>query len=277
MSRPRKIAIQDVLTIDSFAKIISYTVPKGIIHPRWYIKPDIHRAFQPEESEREQFRAYPHLVTSCLIAMSVEASLPSVHLFNPSLVEPDPPPPPIKSLRPLTEEDDWEDQPPTDEEGQEGQENDPKQQKSEAGGDEIKIVTTEMDVDLPENGQDGPAVHVDAVMTLPENQPNNQASETVLSIIDRLKLQPRNVSSPSSAPPSKSKAKQGSTKPKNPTLAPWLLNVRDWKNIKKASQVAKSNVLEKSVVQAVAISPRGAKWIVAVGDAETIFVFRQQD
>ena len=227
------------------------------------MKPDIHRAFYPEQEEREKFRNYPHLVTSCLIAMPVEASTPALHLFNPSLAEPDPTPPPIKRLRPLTVEGKFESPPNTDTEDEGDQEVD----------QEVDGVDEQMGgIDIPTD-QEGAVVRVEQVLAVPRN-------EDLLSPIERVKLHPRqSVANNQTA----LQTAFNRTRPKpreqlkNPSTAPWIISVRDWKNTKKMSVVAQRTFLDKHFFQGCAISPRGAKWIVAIGDCEAVFVFKQKE
>ncbi|KAK4683866.1 hypothetical protein P7C73_g6350, partial [Tremellales sp. Uapishka_1] len=64
----------------------------------------------------------------------------------------------------------------------------------------------------------------------------------------------------------------------NPSLKPWTLDATYWATLMKALKIPpKAYQLESGMIQHVAISPRGAKWIVGVGHAETILVFRAVD
>lgn len=77
-------------------------------------------------------------------------------------------------------------------------------------------------------------------------------------------------------PPTKTEVRPLRKEGENPSLAPWALGVRDWKTHKKRSKLAMEILAQEMIVQAIAVQPRGAKFIVGVGDFRSIFVWKMK-
>ena len=60
-------------------------------------------------------------------------------------------------------------------------------------------------------------------------------------------------------------------------MMPWIVNAKDWPAVRKMSPAFKWVNVEKSIIGAVAISPRGGKWMIGVGDIGSVFVFRLKE
>jgi len=246
---------------------------------RWYIKPAIHYGFQPTAEEEDDFEDNHNLVYSCLLAMPVESRYPEIHLFNPSLYRDDPPQLPYRALRPKTPAGEWEPLP-----------EDVVPEETEAEADEAEsepdFEIIERDVYMAlQKGSSSTIVQVDLTATVLGAGTGSVSPEGELSTVNRVKLHPR-ASAAKESRGEKSKRRKEQSEAKevakmekygNKSMMPWILAAKDWPTVKKMSPAFKWVSVEKSVIQAVAISPRGAKWIVGVGDLGGVFVFRQKD
>jgi len=232
----------------------------------WFKTPSIHRAFIPQEYEEAKYEG--NLVTDCLIAIPADERVPAIQVFNPALVEDFAPPSPIRYLRPKSPSDPWEDLAP---------------------GVEESLTSTQSSSDADQPTQPRKGGRPDSTnKPNPGDEPEHQHDPTqseqgdseVYNTIDRIKLQPRHRN-PSPTRPTYN-TRSGSRNDAdpyadNPSLAPWVLQVKDWKSIERMSQPAKTMKTSKSLIWATAMSPRGAKWIVGVGEVESVFVFRQKE
>lgn len=238
--------------------MVRYPVPNGSISMRWYIKPAIHHAFRPTPEEEDEFEENRNLVHGCLLAMPVESKLPEIHIFNPLLYKDDPPPEPYRALRPLGSEDEWD---PL-----------PEDIVSDDWEPESEPEQTFVDVPTP----------VDMTRTIPNSNPGSPDRE-VLSTVDRVKLHPRASATKPAEKATRRKEKNAARETaqleryKNKSMMPWIVNAKDWPSVRKMSPAFKYVHVEKSVIQAVAISPRGGKWMIGVGDIGSVFVFRQKE
>jgi len=249
-------------------------VPNGSISNRWYIKPAIHHAFEPTPDEEDEFEENRNLVTGCLLAMPVESRNPEIHIVNPSLCRDDPPEPAYRNLRPKEPDAAWDPLPgeilPSDYE------------EVEEGGDEAEPL----DIPLTQDGSTT-NVRIESIITLPAASGSTAPGpDTDLSYIDRVKLHPRAsvmMAKPTSTEtPPRRKGKEGKddallSRYINKSMMPWIVNAKEWPAVRKMSPAFKWVNVEKSIIGAVAISPRGGKWMIGVGDIGSVFVFRLKD
>lgn len=77
-----------------------------------------------------------------------------------------------------------------------------------------------------------------------------------------------------SAPVDAQTKKSDSAALEYPSLAPWVLKIGNWRTFEKTSKVASKLRGEEMLVQGLAIQPRGARFIVGVGDFQSIFVWK---
>lgn len=265
---------------DSFADLISYAVPSGNV---WFKTPSVHRAFIPQEDEEAKYEG--NLVTDCLIAMPSDERFPAIQVFNPALVKDFAPPSPIRYLRPESPSDPWEDLAPGVKESptssQSSRDAEPASQPRKGdrpgarGGKSANEREHKTDHD---HDHDHDLDHEPSRSEHGESHPEGDVE--VFNSIDRIKLKPRHRNPSPTRPTYNTRSgSRNDVDPyaDNPSLAPWVLQVKDWKSIERMSQPAKTMKTSKSLIWATAMSPRGAKWIVGVGEVESVFVFRQKE
>jgi len=231
--------------LDSFMVISRYPIKMD----SWYFRPGLHHAFRPTPSEIPKFEANPNLVLDILIAMGVAGMHPEIQLFNPSLAKPDAPPEPDIELRYKS-----------DEEGINAAD------KSEGSdhGDEgsKKRLADQQIVDTMSSG-------VSAIkLAFPGPTPPEDPQSSDEGLGPRKKTKTDETK------------RNTERKRKNPSLVPWPLIAKEfprvWKSMKGVEYP--HNFKERGpIIGNVAISPRGAKWILGVGEAESVFVWRLRD
>ena len=234
----------------------------------WYFRPGIHHAFRPTPSEAHKFEADSNLVPDILIAMGTESQIPEIQLFNPSLAKADVPPDPITELR-------YESEASSEEEE----------------GDQYENVLITGTI-AEQRTLDGATTNTQETMIQTDFEERNLDDTT--SGVRKIKLnivggpagpdeQPLVEESPDSARKKRQRTKKPKRgdKKKNLSLLPWSLVAKDfpsvWKSIKDVQ--FKTGFRERGpiIINKVAISPRGAKWIVGVGEGESVFVWGMRD
>ncbi len=231
--------ITDQILVDSYMVIARYPIKME----SWYFRPAIHHAFRPTPFEQSAFEANPNLVPDILIAMGVDTKLPEVQLFNPALAKSDIPPGPITELR----------------------------YESEVESDD------ELETDIEDDNDDDVRVDVRT----------EKKVDGVTSGVKQIKLVFHGPSAPEpneDPGPRKhrKKIKEGEkkAKPRNLSLLPWSLIAKEFATVWKATKDVqyKNSYRERGpIIANVAISPRGAKWILGVGESESVFVWRMRD
>ena len=225
---------------DSFMVIAKYPIAMS----SWYHRPSVHHAFEPDASEDAAFEANPYLVPDILIAMGVDSRIPEIQVFNPLLAKDDDPPDPITERRYESEAD-------GDEESEEG---DGVGERDEV--EEQNLLGTTHGIHRIKLNFSGPRLP-DAPPLLDEN------------------------TTPRKKPKREKKRKKDDKGKGNMSLLPWSLPAKEfpsiWKSLKNDVQYKKDFSLRGPVIGNVAFSPRGAKWIVGVGEAESVYIWRMRD
>ena len=239
------------MVLDSYTVIARYPIKMS----SWYFRPGIHHAFRPTPAEAEAMEANSNLVTDNLIAMGVDGKYSEIHLFNPTFIREEPPPEPITELRYESE---------AESRGGEGSSD----EKGSDGGDAVQKA--------------GKGVNA-------EDEGGKKKVETVTGGIKQIRLTfsgpapPKEQELPEETPPKKPRKSDAEVPPKKkyPPLLPWSLSVRDfgtfWRNVRKEVEYVNNFRDRPPIIAKVAISPRGAKWIVGVGEGESVYVWRMRD
>jgi len=274
----------------------SLSITLDVVDPEacWYRRMGIHLAFNPTEDEVDF--ADVDLVEDTIFAYSVTASPPRLHLFNPFTWEPGPsnPPPPDESYRraltpdqdgaeievsdrlgdtevmAIKIEDDFEDVVEDDQELDEGDEDDGPMDDLESRADSDALAGKDA-VFVPKDREHGAYTRKRKMDPRNPLDPEGQSPEFTI------------LPSPFSM--------EGTTPADLPVQSshesdrqdPWSLTVRQ-KDIDKALTMSKfskesSNVFRRSktMLRCVAISPRGAKWIIAVGERESMAIWKLKE
>ena len=227
---------------DSFMVIAKYPIAMS----SWYHRPSVHHAFEPTSSETAAIEANPNLVPDILIAMGVDRKYPEIQIFNPSLAKDDDPPDPITELRYESEAEDDEEFEDSDEDGGRDE------------SEEQDLLRTTSGVHPIRSNLSGPRLPDEPL--LPEG-------------VTRSRKRPKRER--------KRRKDEDNERKGNVSLLPWCLTAKEfpsiWKSLKKDVQYDKDFSTRGPVICDVAFSPRGAKWIVGVGEAESVYVWRMRD
>lgn len=209
--------------------------------PSWYFRPGVHHAFRPTASEQSSMEANPNLVPDILIGIGVDSKLAEIQLFNPSLAKPDAPPEPITELR----------------------------YESEADSEEDEDSDEEM-----------PLAQIVAKASENVEEAVKQGIQQIKLFVGGLPEPPPAPVDEGTSPKRQHRKSKVEERKKNPSLLPWSLLAKEFSAVWKATKdVQFKNAFRDRapIVAHVAISPRGAKWIVGVGEAESIFVWRMRE
>jgi hypothetical protein len=278
------------LIVDSFSITLDVVDPEA----DWYWRMGTHLAFNPTEDEVDF--ADVDLVEDTIFAYSVKGSPPRLHLLNPFTWEPGPsnPPPPDEAYRrPRTPD-------------QDGAEIEVSNQLGDSEVMAIKIED-EIEDDLEDDMQEDHVMDEDAPMDDLESRPDSDDLAKDLRLVvpedhengpttrkrkmDHItSLDPEDQSPEFTILPSPF-SMEGTTPAEIPVQPsnksdkqdPWSLTVKQ-KDIDKALTMTKfskesSNVFRRSktMLRCVAISPRGAKWIIAVGERESMAIWKLKE
>lgn len=287
---------------DSFTIIARHQ----IIHHFWYKRFGLHRAFWPTSEEREAFDEDTNLVQDYLLAMSPFAGPPGIHVWNPLLAQADDPPDPIEDLRPDTDVE--SDSPSGNEDGDDVGDADDREDEDMDEVDGQAMVghpgtvtdgRSSADMATPPGADADSAptpqtdVHsmVDIISNRGKDTPDSRSRSTPAATVapaskaafqsimreaagdeaEASSLVPRRPAKETD-PPIKVKRKHG-----NLSLAPRVLKVKEWNQLVKSQkkQGTGSNFDDgRDIITNVAFSPRGARWIVAVGAGDSVFVWK---
>ena len=278
------------LPLDSFMIISQYTTDK--LGARWYILTGVHHAFHPTEEEAAELEKNPHLVTDFILALPVEGRPPEIQLINPALAQPQLRPDFITESRPMMPYDQsYEVEEEEDEEGDDhGGEDDVQpgdQMQTRAFGEgewkNESPKTPSRSVTAKRSGSS--EIKTYAKIISPSESRRSRPVPPRVSTVPK----PVNTVTDEGGPNKRIKTMKpieiDHAEPPPPpppvatgrTLFHWSLHARDWKGATRMSTIAQRMPLERSVSQACTISPRGAKWIVGVGDCQSILVYRVKD
>jgi len=252
-----------------------------------------HLAFNPTEDEVDF--ADVDLVEDTILAYSVKGTPPRLHLFNPFTWEPAPsnPPPPDEAYRrPRT----------PDQDGAEIEVSD------QLGDSEVMAIKIEDEIedDFEDDMQEDQAMDEDAPMDDQDSREDSDdlAEDFGLIVPEDHENGPttrkRKMDHMNSVDPEKSPeftilpspfSMEGTTPAEIPLQPPhksdkqdpWSLTVKQ-KDIDKALTMTKfpkesCNVFRRSktMLRCVAITPRGAKWIIAVGERESVAIWKLKE
>jgi len=269
----------------------SFSITLDVVDPEadWYWRMGSHLAFNPTEDEVDF--ADVDLVEDTLLAYSVKGTPPRLHLFNTFTWEPGPnPPPPDESYRrPLT----------PDQDGAEVEVSD------RLGDTEVMPIKIEEDMEEDYGMDDDEAAADDGAGDDLESVPDSDEHAEDLELIEpdqgsekgpytrKRRLDDRNTldsDTPEFTILPSPFSMEGTTPadlPVQPSKSdkqdPWSLMVKQ-KVIDKALSMTKfskgsNNVFRRSktMLRCVAISPRGAKWIIAVGERESMAIWKLKE
>jgi hypothetical protein len=278
------------LIIDSFSITLDVVDPEA----DWYWRMGTHLAFNPTEDEVDF--ADVDLVEDTIFAYSVKGSPPRLHLFNPFTWEPGPSHPPLPDeayRRPRTPDHDGAEIEVSNRLGdsevmaikiEDGFEND-----LEDDMQEDRVMDDDGAADDLESRADSADLPEDFGVVVPEDHENGPTSRK-RKMDHSNSLDPENQSPEFAILPSPF-SMEGTTpadlpvQPSNKSdkQDPWSLTVKQ-KDIDKALDMTKFNKASKSVfrrsktiLRCVAISPRGAKWIIAVGERESMAIWKLKE
>ena len=200
---------------------------------------------RPTPTEARHIEKHPNLVTDILIAIGVDGRLPEIQVFDPALAKPDAPPDPIEELRQETDvdiEDEVEDGAHDVKDVVGDREDGDEESGDKVGDDGLEATTKPTSIKFPIRGPPEPL----NMLTDDDN----------------------------SARRKRLKGNVGKGK-RNPSLTPWSLVAKDWPAVVKRVKPQSEHTFKENgtMISKCAISPRGAKWIVGVGDGETVFVY----
>lgn len=253
----------------------------------WYRKFGIHREFKP----RHPNSLGANTLTATVITMGVESrEVPQIHLYNPRLAQDGPPPEVIKEPRvdpPIEEEEEeLQDEEEAEREG-EGQ----RQRQAKVLGDTKKGEDGYQD--LAEGGFEA---GIDDRGTSQLRLDFNAAPTKFLrSTVDSFSAQSGTFNHSRTGSPAKSSKLPSITStprsgisdvgksdrpPHNPSLEPWVVKVTSFPAMVKRLKLrypAPSEGHPGAVINHTVLSPRGGKWMVAVGVRMSLFVFRMRD
>jgi hypothetical protein len=267
----------------------SFSITLDVVDPEadWYWRMGTHLAFNPTEDEVDF--ADVDLVEDTIFAYSVKGSPPRLHLFNPFTWEPGPnPPPPDESYRrPLTPDQDGAEIEVSDRLG----DSEIMAIKIE---DDFEDVVKEDSMDEDENGPmddlesraDSELSAEDLGSVVPDGR---EGSNTRKRRMDDRNTFESDAQSPEFTILPSPFSMEGTTpvdpplKPSSDKQDPWSLTVKQ-KDIDKALDMTKFSKpskndfrRSKTMLRCVAISPRGAKWIIAVGERESVAIWKLKD
>ncbi|WVQ96119.1 hypothetical protein IAU59_003221 [Kwoniella sp. CBS 9459] len=255
----------------------------------WAIGPGYHREFKPRTAkEKDKINANPDLVTDPLIALAVHPSgkpctSPEISLFNPLLADETagrPPKPPRNPRAGTTTSN------PNDSLGDDGADPFEGDQNSDTATAELKKAAPAAAARpiLNRTGSLTEPIVIDdsdneSNTTNSKVPPSNNGSNVNITTPTEpaTNLDADIVVYPESSDSDDEDTPKGEER--NPTLEPWRLIAGNWQQVTK--QFAKSKILPDNRKPRsgfanlcnVAISPRGAEFIVGVGEHETVFVW----
>ena len=252
--------------------------PEGNNPPDWYWRMGVHHAYNPTLAEEESTSV--KLVVDTLIAYPVDSLPPRIHLLNPFTWEPGPNPLPLEVdyRRPHTPDQYGEVWAP-----------------SQVGASDVLAIKIEDRLDHDEMGndlevQEDEVDDEDDIIETRDDHIEEPISKKrkmdVRSSLDpdesdrEILILPTPTSmpapTPSDAPPPPSNDLSSDTHP-------WSLTVKK-QDLEKALSMTKLSTdvktrirRSKRLFKCVAISPRGAKWVIAVGDGESMGIWRLRD
>jgi hypothetical protein len=277
----------------------SYSISLDILEDQadWFWRVGLHLAFNPTDDEIDF--ATVDLVTDTIFAYPVKGFPPRLHLVNPLAWEPGPNPAPPsdgyrRSLTPDTHGDVW----------------DP---LGIHGGSEVLPI--EVDIDAVDDGTEGEKGHMKGDAQKKDQDHNMDDLESREGDEDdedqdpgedegpQSKKRKIDDSSRNSVPaPGRERGLSTSILPTPTSIFaptptdlstpkdnseysqdPWSLTVKA-KDLEKALMMSKISAIDKrllkrskQLLRCVAISPRGAKWVVAVGQGETTAIWKLRD
>jgi hypothetical protein len=287
---PRSTQTEQRLMIDSFSITLDVVDPEA----DWYWRMGTHLAFNPTEDEVDF--ADVDLVEDTILAYSVKGSPPRLHLLNPFTWEPGPsnPPPPDEAYRrPQTPDQDGAEIEVSnrlgDSEVMAIKIEDEIEDDLEDDMKEDHVMDDDRAADDLESRGDSDDRAYDFGSVIPEDHKNGPIARK-RKMGHSNSLDPENQSPEFTILPSPF-SMEGTTPVDLPVQSsnqsdkqdPWSLTVKQ-NDIDKALTVTKfskesNNVFRRSktMLRCVAISPRGAKWIIAVGERESMAIWKLKE
>ncbi|WWC73548.1 uncharacterized protein I206_107520 [Kwoniella pini CBS 10737] len=242
-SRTSEPSSADYTDSGSFSLVSEYPIGSDC----WAMNASFHRQFTPTSQEVINFEKNEHLVTDPLIALTAHREsngpLPEILLFNPLLAEDGVSPTPITRKRLRDRRD-----------SSSSNENDSEHESSEFMSSPEKTKDGQRSVGRPRKIQSGRSMESSSFQ--------NGTSTPGRSITK------------SEGTTSVSPEKQSGTQ-SNKSLEPWRLVATDYQALMRQNRQKGLKIFAAGTnLCNVAISPRGAEWIIGVGEPGTVFVWK---